>query len=312
MKNNTPEFPNFRPYTINDTKWYYDYYIKQGLSPYADINPENLFVWLNINNDLMISELDGIIIIRYTNILDDNNINVIPIVNPLNDSIIDKIMSYLNENNLPLEIHEVPSIICNELDHNKWLIEDDRDSYEYILDTNQQSKLQGGDYSRQRKIIKTFERVQSKNNIDIQYYKNINDNIKEAFLHHINTMPLNSKEESSGQNVAEPIAIKRNLEYASIFHKKALVIRINERIISLSMISFLDKKTAAINHLKVDYSIQDIFRYTVYQLAKILKQEGINEMNIEQDLGIKGIRDFKIILRPKRLLEKKIIRPRPQ
>lgn len=306
-----PEFPDFRPYTINDTEWYYDYYIKENLNPYVDIHPENLFVWLNINNDLTISKLDNVIIFRYTNVLDGNKINIIPLVNPLNDSIIDRIMLYLNNNKLPLELHEIPSTICNELNQNRWLIENDRDNYEYILDTNQQSMLQGAVFNRQRKAIKNFERAQSNNVVDVQYYKNIDENTKKAFLHHINTMPLNSRKESSEKNIAEPIAIKRNLENASTFRKKALVIRINERIVSLSMVSYLDKNTAAINHLKVDYSVKDIFRYTVFQLAKILKQEEINEMNIEQDLGEKGIRDFKMILRPKRFLEKKIIRPRP-
>lgn len=74
------------------------------------------------------------------------------------------------------------------------------------------------------------------------------------------------------------------------------------------MISYLDNNTAAINHIKVNYSVQDIFRYTVYRLAKILKKSGIAEMNFEQDLGIEGIRTFKMRLRPSRFLEKKIIR----
>jgi hypothetical protein len=77
------------------------------------------------------------------------------------------------------------------------------------------------------------------------------------------------------------------------------------------MISFLDKNTAGGNFLKVDYSVRNIFRYTVYQLAIKLRQDGIKEINIEQDLGIEGLRSFKKHLSPLRMLEKKIIRSRP-
>ena len=305
-----PKFPNFRPFTVDDVSWYYDYYLREGFSPYVDINPENLFVWLNINNDLIISELDGAIILKYTNVLGKNQNNIIPLVNPLSNSIIEKIMTYLKDNNLPLKLHEIPSIICNELDQNKWQIEDDRNSYEYILDTSQQSLLEGSDFSRHRRRINFFEREHSDEVIDIEYHDKMDDATIKTFLHHIHTMPFNVNRESSEQNTVEPITIRRNLEYASIFHKRALIIRIDGKIASLAMFSYLDKNTAAINHIKVNYSVQYIFQYTIYQLAKILKEKGIGEMNIEQDLGIEGLRTFKERLLPSRLLEKRIIRPR--
>lgn len=312
MTEKIPEFPDFRLFTIDDITWYHNYYLERKLNPYVDIHPENLFVWLNINNDLMISELDDNFVVRYSNVLDNNRMNIIPLANPLKDSTLEKIISYLKDNKLPLELHEIPSIICCELDQNKWQIENDRNSYEYILDNNQQSILQGSNFHHYRKNINNFERAHLDDSVDVQYYKEFNNEVKEAFLYHIDTMPFNSNKETSQNNLIEPIAIRRNLECASTFHKKALIIRINGKIVSLAMISYLDQNTAAINHLKVNYSIQDIFRYTVYRLAKILKEEGINEMNIEQDLGIEGIRIFKKLLQPVRFLEKKTIRPRYQ
>lgn len=312
MAETIPKFPDFRLFTIDDIKWYYNYYLENKINPYVDIHPENLFVWLNINNDLMISEIDGAIVLRYTNVLDNNHTNIIPLSNPLKNSVVESIMSYLQENNLPLELHEVPSIICGELDQNKWLIEDDRNSFEYILDTNQQSDMVGSNFYDRRRDIKLFKRMYQNEIMEVKYYKEFNNEIKEAFVHHINTMPFNSRAEAAQQNLIEPTAIRKNLEYASIFHKKTLIIKINGEIASLSMISYLDDNTASINHLKVNYSIKNIFRYTVYQLAKILKEDNINEMNFEQDLGIEGMRTFKEHLQPSRFLKKKIIRPRPQ
>ena len=247
---------------------------------------------------------------RYTNVLENNQVNIIPLAKILSDSIIEMIMQYLSDNNLPCKISEIPSRLCRNLDHQKWQIDDDRDSFEYILDIHQQSLLEGSKFSRQRRRINFFEREHTNDTVNIQYYNELTDEIKEFFFHHICTMDINSSEESSRQNIFEPMAIQKNLEYALYFGKKALIIKVDNRIVSLSMISYLDNHTASINHIKVDYRVQYIFQYTVYSLAKILKEKGFDEMNFEQDLGIEGLRVFKERLKPSRLLEKQIIRPR--
>ena len=312
MKNTIPIFPEFRPFTFDDISWYCDFYHDNGLSPYADISPDDLFVWLNYNEDLIISKINNAIILQYTNTLDNNKINIIPLGRPLKDNTVEQVMRYLTEKKLPEVIREVPSVLCCNLDEKKWSILEDRDSYEYILDTREQSSLGGSDFSRQRRRINYFEREHSCDKIDVQLHKDINDDIKELFFQYINSMPFNSSQNSSNQNLTEPAAIKRNLEYATAFRKQVLVIKINDKVASLSLISCLDDDTVAINHLKVDYSIQYIFQYTIYRLAKIFDETGIKEMNIEQDLGVEGIRIFKERLQPSHFLKKKIICSRHQ
>lgn len=310
MNEALPDFPDFRLFTINDLSWYGDYYLSNNLSPYADLSPDDILIWLNYNDDLMISHLDDTVILFYTNVLDNNRINVIPLASSLNDSALEKIMAYLQEKKLPAELREIPSVICGELDNNTWLIEDDQNSFEYILDTHEQSSLIGSQFSRQRRRINFFDRNHLEDTIDIHYHQEINETLKEEILSYIDTVPFNSSVEASAENCTEPIAIRRNLNYAPVFHKKALIIRINGAIVAFALISNLDEKSVAINHLKVNYSVQYIFQYTIYLLAKILASEGIPEMNIEQDLGIEGLRIFKERLHPSRFLEKKIIRPR--
>ena len=191
MTKELPVFPNFRRFNLDDTKWYYDYYLLNALNPYADIHPANLFIWLNINNDLMISKFNNSIIFRYTNVLNNNQINIIPIEKNVDDLVIDEIMSFLKIKNLPLEIREIPSIMCENLDSTRWVIKNDRDSYEYILNTSQQSSLEGSDFALHRKRINIFEREHCNDLVDVEYMKTITSTIKEAFLHQIDTMPLN-------------------------------------------------------------------------------------------------------------------------
>lgn len=305
MLDNIPTFPNFRLFLIDDINWYEQYYYDNKLNPYVDIHPANLFVWLDMNNDLGISKIDNCLIISYTNSLDGKEKNMIPISENITDDIIGKIFLYQQKNNLPNAIKEIPSISCQCISTIKWVTENNRNSFEYILDNNQQFDLIGDHFYHTRNFIKRHET----DDIEVKFYEEFNDGIKNEFLHHIETKDLTIHDSSQYDNF-ELIAIKRNLEYADIFKKKAMIIKINGEVVSLSMIAYLDDKTAAINHLKVDYSIKDIFRYTVYQLAKNLLDRGITEMNFEQDLGIEGMRKFKELLKPSRFLEKVTIKPR--
>lgn len=307
-----PKFPDFRLFSVDDINWYYNFYISKNLNPYADIHPANMMAWLNIKNDLMISTLDDTLVLRYTNVLHNNQTNIIPLAHKLKDSTVSVIMSYLKDNDLPLELREIPSIICDGLDSKIWEVEDDRDSFEYILDVEQQSSLLGSDISHQRNRVRFFEKEHQNDDIEIDIFEDLNNDIKKICLDFTQKMPFNSRDEAARENIFEPIAFQKNLESASLFHKKALIIKINGNIESISLFSNLDKYTASGNHLKVNYAINNIFRYTIYKLAQILKKEGMNEINIEQDLGAEGIREFKKHLPPSRFLEKVTIRPRYQ
>jgi hypothetical protein len=311
MTSELPGFPNFRPFTFSDINWYYDFYISNNLNPYSDIHPGNLLAWLNIRNDLAVCKLNDAVVLKYTNVLNDNLINIIPLASRLNDSVIENIMGYLRENNLQTQLSEIPSTTCSDLNNNQWSIENDRNNYEYILDTDQQSSLLGNSFKTHRRCVNTFERDHANDCVEIKYFDEFDDEINALFFRHINSMPFNYNEKNSQHNTAEPIAIRKNLDYALSLHKKALSIKINGKIAALAMITYLDKNTASINHLKVDYSVRYIFKYTNYQLARILKEKNIREMNIEQDLGIEGMRQFKTLLQPSRFLDKKTIRPHP-
>lgn len=293
-----------------DMEWYYNFYLKNGLNPYVDVNQENMLTWLDLNKDLMISKINETLVLQYTNSLNDNAINTIPLSKKLDDQIIETIFLQLRKLNLPLELHEVPSIICNELSDAIWDIEDDRNSFEYLLCTTQQALLPGREFKHQRRHINAFNQEHKNDKIEIKFHNMVDQNIKDLFIQHIESKSLNKKAESSENNKLEPIIIKKNLEYASLFNKKALTIKINDKYASFAILSHLDNNTVALNHLKVDYSVDNIFTYSINALACILRDMGISKINIEQDLGIQGLRTFKERLQPICYLEKKIIKPK--
>ena len=307
---NLPLFPLFRPFTIDDIDWYKKFYSKSKLNPYVDIHYTNLLTWLNINKNLQISRINRTtLVFKYINPLNKNQINIIPLSKSLTDKYVEEIFSYISKNSLEATVQEVPSIICTKLDNKKWEINSYRDGFEYILDLEEHVTLRGSKFEKQRNVISRFNRDNILNKIDIEYHDSIDDTIIKIFSDYISRNELNHHKNTK-DNIFEAKVIKKNLDLAKLLNKKVLTISSNGRNIAIAMFCFLDDKTAAFNHLKVDYSINYIFDYAIHQLSLFLFKQGIKEMNIEQDLGIEAMRFHKEKLRPSRFLEKVTIRPR--
>lgn len=309
--NELPNFPNFRPFNVADIDWYNSFYIKNGLNPYADAHFGNLLTWLDINNDLNISVIrDDAVVFKYTNPLNSNEINLLPLAHNLTNDDIEKITNYIKGCGSLASIQEIPSTICRNLDKDRWRIEEFRDSYEYVYSVKEQSELIGPEFSNHRRVRSHFERTYLKDDIIISLSDCSNEDSSKLIINFIEHNKLNHSEEAEVNNKYESNVIKKSQKLSSYLHKKLMTIKINGRVVAIVIISFLDQKTISLNHIKVDYSIRDIFNYTFYRLAKLLDEMDIDEINLEQDLGIDGMRIHKEKLRPSRMLEKKIIRPR--
>ena len=61
----------------------------------------------------------------------------------------------------------------------------------------------------------------------------------------------------------------------------------------------------AIGHFwKADISYSGIYSYLMHYTSEVLTQLGISKMNIQQDLGLEGLRRFKNFMRPIARLKK--------
>jgi len=303
--NHLPVFPLFKPFNTDDINWYNKFYLESKLNPYADVHYANLLTWLNINGDLSISKIDdNTVIFRYKNPLNSNETNFLPVSKELTDDTLTKVFQYISNSKINASIQEVPSIICKRLDKKKWGINDYRDGFEYIYNVDEQLELQGSNFSNQRRVISHFERVHENNKIDISLNKCTEKNANKTIQDFIANNRPNHNTFAAEDNVYEPIVIKKSLDIAEFLQKEVLTVAIDNEIVSIVIISPLDNETISLSHIKVNYSIRDIFNYTFYQLAKLLHNIKVKEINLEQDLGIEGMRLHKEKLRPSRMLKK--------
>jgi uncharacterized protein len=303
-------FPSFRKFSSIDFLDYSNVYI-HFFAPYSDISPINLLVWLNIDGTLEVSLLDGAIVLKYSNPFALGQQNFIILAPNINQRHIEQVFDLGEKNGYDVTIREQPKrMIDDGIDQAIYSIDSDRNSAEYILDSYEQATLIGKKYGVQRRRMRHFEREHADDKIDIQFIDKPSEEHKLILLDLLSRWPLVANDNQSSTENREFEALTFAIQSIDTFHRPCLIVYINGQPIGFSLYSIYGT-TAIVGHIKVDYSVQYAFDYVTYVLATEFNARGIKFMNFEQDLGIPGLREHKLRLRPIHMLEKVNISRRP-
>jgi hypothetical protein len=94
------------------------------------------------------------------------------------------------------------------------------------------------------------------------------------------------------------------LSYAHDLPTKCMLISYSGQIVGFTFYDIYEAHSCAIGHyIKVDYAFNHAFDFMVHALCSRLHSKGIEFINIENDLGIPGIRYKKQSLIPKKILK---------
>lgn len=299
---NDAPFPIFRNFTAEDYVDYMAVYTATN-APYADISPANLLVWLNIDGTLRISRLDDSLVLRYSNPFDDGEENFILLEKAPGYEHFKKIFALARDEGVTASMRELPYATLPFLPASEFTVTPNRDSFEYILDTGLHTGLAGKSFSIQRRRMGYFKRVHEDDDIDVMFYDHIGDEQKKLMLDLISQWKIVANEDNLSSDNREFEALTYAIHTADILNRDLMLICINGKPAAFSLFSIYGD-TAIVGHIKVDYEIQYAFDFATYSLACELSGRGIPYMNFEQDLGIPGLREHKLRLRPVRMLEK--------
>lgn len=299
---NNAIYPNFRKFTDRDFIPYYNIYIK-WFAPYADISPVNLLSWFDIDGSLEISRLDDAVILCYDNPFENLTKNYIILEPKVSIAHIDAIYS-LGTEAVPVSLKEQPATLYQDIpDNSPFIFTENRDSFEYIFSTYEQSVLHGNSFSRQRRRIGLYERQHERSLIEVNYRETVAAQDKALMINIINSWKLTAEVTDDREN-REFEALLQAIQTSDLFiERKCLFLYINGKAVAFSLFS-LYGDTANVAHIKVDYTIKYTFDYVTYLLARELNKRNIDFMNFEQDLGIPGLRDHKTRMRPVKMLKK--------
>ena len=301
-----PLFPEFTAFKLSIKKDYASFYDKHD--PHADYSFANLAIWLNLNSDLKLSNIRGNILLNYTDPFSKNRGTYA--LYGVND--IDVCLSEIYELQQNLghrKAINVPGFLADKIhDQQKFVIKEDRDNWNYIYDTDLQTRLASKDLSVPRKKVRRYIREigehSSVRSIDLSEVENVN-----LIRSKLNTWKRVYDVGKNDEERIESHAINKALELAVDLEIECLGVFVDNILEGFALYHLEKNNFAIVGHIKTDYQHNNIYDFIGYCLASMLRTRGVKYMNFEQDLGIEGIRFHKTKKRPAYMLEEYIVMP---
>jgi hypothetical protein len=284
-----PEYPDFKPLEISDLTLF-DRAFKLSPPLISEFTFTNLYSWRQAYK-LNISGFENFLIVR-------------------SDSGIQKRYFY------PIGIGDIravvkivlkdsPGIFIRIPESYKHLFDSDRhfnfeldnDNSDYLYRASDLIDLPGGRYDGKRNLINKFKSMYSH-----EYVKFSQENILESFEFEEAWCSIKGCENIEGLN-NERQAIKEMINNFVVFKLIAAAIKVEDSIRAIAFAQELNPNTMVMHILKAD---PDILGSYQVMLSEFLAREaqGFEYINLEQDLGIDGLRRSKLSYHPVDMIRK--------
>ena len=201
------------------------------------------------------------------------------------------------------KLNLVPEETAVELSKIGFLIEEDRDSFEYIYSTQKLSLSEGSQYKQKRKQARLFEQVFHKVRFEIRDMHN--PNLHGPIMEALEGWAERKRNANKPLELdAETQAIKRFLQQENNENVLLTCLFDKERMIAFSIDEILSNKYAIGHFIKANTAYRGIYEYLNEKTAAVLLERGAEYWNWQQDLGIEGLRQLKKSYHPIQLLKK--------
>jgi hypothetical protein len=185
---------------------------------------------------------------------------------------------------------------CLEKSLENFTLIEDRDSFDYIYDSNKLISLAGSTLRNKRRGLKKF-----RDNYKYSYEEINSANLIEAKEFTINYIKDSNNDED------EIIAMEEMFDNLFELNIKGCIIRIDDKVVGVSTGEELTKDTVLIHCERADGKFEGIYNCINQEFCE--KQwSNYKFINREEDLGIEGLRQAKLTYRPDFLLFKYIVK----
>ncbi len=289
----SPQFPVFQKIQLHD-KQTFDKYVN-AFPLYSDFNFVSLWSW-NLDDEIKFTYLNGNLVIELADYVDNS-----PFITFLGQQKVldtsDQLLRFAQEKGWGEQLKLLPYHNFTKVNHDelisKYNLKEDPNNFDYILDVNQIAAMSGGKLKQKRKLLNRFMRNHG-DKVKIKYM-----DIKEVQEHLLNFYDHWSKSKSEAElNTNELHAIKRLLKHYHFFNTTVMSIYIDDSLIGFTLFEEITDFWALSSFQKGDISYEGIYEFLNYNLAIHLMKKGIRYVNIEQDLGIRGLRRAKMDYNP--------------
>ncbi len=297
----TPEFPNFIQVDISHKEL-----VKEATShlpSYSDFNFSSMFSW-DTEGVNAISTLNGNLVARFKDYTTDGVFLSFLGTKKLEETI-STLLKYGEHQGVKPGLHLIGQHVVDLLDpsfKDTLLIEEDRDSHDYILSVHDLCELRTGLYGTKKRMHNRFIRDHGERSkcavLDLTTEETRQD------IQQTVSAWQKSMHRSEEQTRGELTALERCLDKASELGVEGYGTYYNNRLVAFTLYETLPGHIIMGHFLKADVELEGVFIHLLHNFALHVRSKGIKFMNIEQDLGIEGLRQSKEALKPTELLKK--------
>lgn len=297
-----PSFPAFRGLTFADKGLISE--INGRFPPYSDFNFTSLWCW-NIFDQIRISDLDGNLVVRFTDYLDGQSFYSLVGTAVTAGTLWDVLALAHQEGVIPI-LKLIPAESLSGVCADGLQICEDPDNFDYMLSIREMSSFPGHSFRRKRYYANRFSRQYRATTREIDLANtSIRPEVEKLLIRWAFRKRLSDKETHN-----EFTAISRL--FACVGGSEFLTVGIfdQDRLIGFSVSELLERGVALMHVEKADTEYVGIYPYLMQQTALRLAATGQNCLNYEQDLGVAGFRHSKLSFRPCAVLKKSRVSPR--
>jgi len=291
--NNIPIFPDFRKINLikeKDIRFYTDNFL-----PYSDYNYISMYTYgLGATR---VSILNDNLVALFEDYIDEKLFFSFIGLNNINDTV-NILLQEAHNKGISTELKLIPEVSVKDLDNTKFEVISDESSYDYILSSDKIYNYIGNNLRNKKNLLHRF--TKNYTDVDIRYEIN-KDQIMLLF-----DIWSDAKYESSIDGDIEKIAIL-NLLNSKELNYNYVGLTINNKLVSFFVYEIVNDY-CILHFIKYDTDYIGICSFTYKLLAEKALDNNCKYINIEQDLGIDGLRKAKKQLCPIDYLKKYIIR----
>jgi uncharacterized protein len=297
-----PQFPIFKKLEYSDRAAVQAF--TQRYAPLSDFNFTSLWAW-DTEEKRQLSVLNDNLVVRFTDYISNT-----PFYSYLGDKMTSEtaqaILDFCQRNEMDAKLKFISEDSIRSLDFQKFQWQEDRDNFDYILDNQSLAHYQGkglrDHFSFKRRFIESCGKYLRVAVLDLT-----DSTVQGAILSLNETWAKNkaSQQKDASSEPDEAVGIKKIFAASKdgqmfittgVFNKDALIgYAIDEAI----------NHDLAIRHFsKADTAFKGVYSYLFSEAASILLREGKRFVNLEQDLGLRNLRQSKRTYQPAYYLKK--------
>lgn len=295
-----PHFPTFKKLEISDKE---DVDSHTGsFPPYSDFEFSSLWSW-DVKEEMAISLLNNNLVVRFTDYTTGH-----PFLSFLGtervDETVEELLAYSARELDRQDLQLIPEVTADLISRDIYHTEESRDHFDYICDVTQHIEYPGKKRKAHRTLLRQFHEAYP------EFERISLDLTSERVRKEVSDIYKRWDRDRGFITMSEGFAYERFLDSIENLSYTAVGLRVAGIVVAFHIASLPPGTCADALFSKADVAYRGAYPTLDFAVAHDLLERGYTHMNIQQDLGIEGLRRAKESMCPAYYLKKYSVRER--